>query len=225
MHPAGRAGGLRLVHLQRRHEVGRARLRHAGIYARDADVGADGALLRPAAARLERLRRERARRAGGLGERQLALGLHHRQGQRRLSRRRLARRRADRLLREVRHGLRDAAAGDALHEAGAGHRRRHRGRRDRARSARAATSSAPTTRRRATRRRSTARSSPTGGTTSAGRSPARWRRRSAPTASGSRSWRSSSRRRSTRRSPKSLRASSSAASAKAARRRISDGRR
>ena len=72
-----------------------------------------------------------------------------------------------------------------------------------ARSDRAATSSAPSTRRRATRRRSTARSSPTGGTTKRGSWPARCRRRSAPTRSGSRFWRSSSRRRSTRRSRRS----------------------
>ena len=193
VHPAGPAGGLRLLHVERRHEVGRARLRHAGIRARDADFRADGALLRPAAPRLQRLRRECSGRAGGVGERQLALGLHHRQGERRLSRRRLAGGRADRLLRKVRHRLRDAAAGDPLHEADRHDRRRHRGRRDRARSGRAAISSAPSTRRRATRRRSTARSSPTGGTTRRGSSPARCRRRSAPTRSGSRSWPSSSR--------------------------------
>ena len=41
----------RHLHLERRHEVGRAGLRHAGIHARDADDRADGALLRAAAAR------------------------------------------------------------------------------------------------------------------------------------------------------------------------------
>ena len=52
--------------------------------------------------------------------------------------------------------------------------------------------------------------------------PARSRRRSAPTRSGSRSWPNTSRRRSTRRSRRSSGSSSSAASARAARRRIFD---
>ena len=50
----------RHLHLERRHEVRRPRLRHAGIHARHADDRADGAVLRAAAARLQRLRLERA---------------------------------------------------------------------------------------------------------------------------------------------------------------------
>ena len=104
----------RHLHLERRHEVGRARLRHAGIHARHPDDRPDGALLQPAAARLQRLRRERARRAGDVGEHELALGGGAVGGERRLPRGRLARGRADRLLREVRHGLRGAPADPAL---------------------------------------------------------------------------------------------------------------
>ena len=108
---------------------GRAGLRHAGIYARDPALRADGALLRPAAPRLERLRRKCAGCPSRVGERLFALGLRHGEGKHLLSLGRLARRRADGVLRKIRHGLRDAAAGDALHEAGADHRRRHRRRR------------------------------------------------------------------------------------------------
>ena len=124
----------RLVHLERRHEVRRTGLRHAGIHPRHADVRPDGALLQPAAPRLQRLRlptRRTHRRRGRASTRSgPACSPAH---ERRLSRRRLARRRPYRLLREVRHGLRDAAADPCTtsspphrHLTGRPRRRRHR---------------------------------------------------------------------------------------------------
>ena len=95
------------------------------------------------------------------------------QGERRLPRRRLARGRADRLLREVRDGLRDAAAVDALHEADpARPTTTSRSTPSRAVGPRSHFFGAEHTQA-ATRRRSTARSSPTGATTRPGRRPAR----------------------------------------------------
>ena len=82
------------------------------------------------APRLQRLRSELPRRAGGLGERLLAVGGGVRGGQRGLPRGGVARGRALRLLREVRDGLRDPPADDRLPAAGARHRGRHRGRGD-----------------------------------------------------------------------------------------------
>ncbi len=113
----------RHLHLERRHEVRRPGLRHARIHARHPDDRPDGPLLRPAAARLQRLRLQRPRRPGDVGEPELALGGGAVRRQPRLPRRRLARGRADRLLREVRDGLRGAAADPALLRAGA-HRHR-----------------------------------------------------------------------------------------------------
>ena len=63
----------RVVHLERGHAHRRAGLRHAGVHPRDADLGSDGALLRVAAARVQRVCRELSRRTGRVGERVLAV--------------------------------------------------------------------------------------------------------------------------------------------------------
>jgi trimethylamine--corrinoid protein Co-methyltransferase len=63
-----RAGDDRHLHLERRHEVGRARLWHAGIHARHPDDRPDGPLLWAAAAFVGRLRGQRARTARRCGK-------------------------------------------------------------------------------------------------------------------------------------------------------------
>jgi hypothetical protein len=115
-----RRPGLRLrdrhLHLECGHEIRRAGLRHARIHARHADDRADGAVLRAADARLGRLRGQRARRAGDVGDLEQPLvggAVGHEHG---LSRGRLAGGRADREPREVRHGLRGDPDDPALFE-------------------------------------------------------------------------------------------------------------
>jgi len=61
-------GGLRLVHLECGYEDRCPRFWDARIYPRDADVGTDGAVLRPAPARLQCLRGQFPRCTGGMGE-------------------------------------------------------------------------------------------------------------------------------------------------------------
>ena len=82
--------------------------------------GPDGPLLRAAAARVQRLRRELPGCAGGVGECVLAVVGGCGGGERGLPRGGLAGRGAVRVVREVRDGLRDAAADHHLHEAGPG---------------------------------------------------------------------------------------------------------
>ena len=62
----GRAGRLWRLHLQRRHEIGRAGLRHAGIHEGAAGRRPAGAALQPALPHLQHLRRQHGRRAGRL---------------------------------------------------------------------------------------------------------------------------------------------------------------
>ena len=71
---AGRAGLLRLVHLQRGHAHGVARLRHPRIREGRLRLGATGPALRPAAALLGGDGLERAGRAGGLRDADVAVG-------------------------------------------------------------------------------------------------------------------------------------------------------
>ena len=63
---ARRAGGLWRLHLRRRHEIRRARLRHAGECARHAGLRPAGALLQDALPRQQLQRQQRGRRPGGL---------------------------------------------------------------------------------------------------------------------------------------------------------------
>jgi trimethylamine:corrinoid methyltransferase-like protein len=81
------------------------------IHARHADLRADGALLWPAARASNACAANAPDAQAAWESAFLAVGLRHRNGQHRLPFRRLAGRRADRSLREVRHRLRDAAAG------------------------------------------------------------------------------------------------------------------
>ena len=160
----------RHLHLQRRHEVRRPGLRHPRIRPRHPDDRPDGPLLRPALARLERLRLQRAGRPGDVGEPDEPLVGGAVGGQSGLPCRRMARRRIDRLLREVRDGLRGAAAVPALFRARA---HRHLARAPSPStpspmSGRTGISLAPTTRKAVTHQPSTRRSSATGATTRPG---------------------------------------------------------
>ena len=96
----GRAGHLRRVHLERRHAVGRAGVRDAGVHADRDDRRPAGAALRRAVSLVQRQRRERARRAGGLRVGLLAVGRDHGRGQPADARRRLDGGRPPRQLRE-----------------------------------------------------------------------------------------------------------------------------
>ena len=68
IHQPGRALRDRHLHLERRHEIRRTGLRHAGIHARHPDDRADGAVLRAAAAVVGGLCGQRAGRAGDVGD-------------------------------------------------------------------------------------------------------------------------------------------------------------
>ena len=89
---AGGALRHRIIHVQRRHAKRRTRLRHPRVHPRDSNLGPDGALLRAAAARLQRVRRELPRRPGGMGKRVLAVGRGRGGSERGLPRGGLARR-------------------------------------------------------------------------------------------------------------------------------------
>ncbi len=223
----GVPGRLRLVHLERRHEVGRAGLRHAGIHARDADVRADGALLRPAASRLQRLRRERAGRRRRYGRAPSRSGpaspakanvVYHAAGwleggltasyEKFVMDCETLQQVISTTCEPVAGDTTDDIAVDAIREVGPrGHffGAEHTQARYETAFYSPFLSDWRNFERWSARRR-------------------RWKRRSAPTGSGRRSSPSSSRRRLTRQSPKSLRASSTGASAKAAPRPISDQR-
>ena len=64
--PPGRAGRLRRVHVERRHAVGRAGVRDAGVHADRDGRRPAGAALRRAVSLVERVRRQRRRRPGRL---------------------------------------------------------------------------------------------------------------------------------------------------------------
>ena len=74
---AGRAGGLRRLHLQRRHAVGRARLRHTGVRAHGDGRRSAGPPIQPSVPQQQRVRCQRRRRPGCLRERVRALGMCH----------------------------------------------------------------------------------------------------------------------------------------------------
>ena len=106
---AGCAGRVRQLHLERRHEVRLAGIRHARVRQGGVRRGPAGALPRPALALLERDGLERPRCAGRLRIADEPVGRAARRLQLRAARRRLARERTDRLLREVHPRRRDAA--------------------------------------------------------------------------------------------------------------------
>ena len=97
------------IYIERRYEIGRTRVRHAGIYAGDPNDRPNGAVLRLADARQRGLCRERTRRAGNVGNLKLVMvgGAVGREF--RLPRSRLAGRRADSVSGKVHHGLRSGA--------------------------------------------------------------------------------------------------------------------
>ncbi len=70
----GRAGHLRRLHLERRHAVGRARVRDPGVHADGDDRRPAGAALRRPVSLVQRVRRQRARRPGRLRIGVLAVG-------------------------------------------------------------------------------------------------------------------------------------------------------
>ena len=182
--PSGLPGGLRQLHLERRHEQRRARLRHAGVRQGDARERPARAPLPPAVPRLQRQRLERARRPVGLRVRDVDLALRAGALQRRQARPRLARGRAVHVLREDHPRRRDAADDRGVARAARDRATTRSASRRSARSARAAISSRRPTRWRATSARSTRRCSPTGAISRPGRRAARSMPRSAPTASG-----------------------------------------
>ena len=104
-----RAGGLRLVYLQCRHEIGFARLRHPGVRAGGVRRRAAGAPYWPALARIGGDRVERARRAVGLRVPDVGLGQHPRRRQPDGARRRLARGRPNRVDGKIHPRCRNAA--------------------------------------------------------------------------------------------------------------------
>ena len=169
----GGAGHLRRLHLERRHAVGRAGVRDAGVHADRDDRRPAGASLRRAVSVVERVGGQCARRAGRVRIGVLAVGRDHGRGQPAHARGGLDGGRPPRQLRE--DDPRRRAAGDGRGVPRPGRRGRgHAGLRgDARRSGRAATSSAPSTRSLATRPRSTGRCSATGATTRRGRRPAR----------------------------------------------------
>ena len=111
---AGRAGDVRRLHLQRRHALGRAGLRHAGEHQGQRRLGAAGAPLWPAVPHDAGLGLQRGRRARRLGDDDGAVGRRARPRQPRLSCRRLAGGRADGVVREVDHRRRDDPAHDGV---------------------------------------------------------------------------------------------------------------
>ena len=216
--PPGLPGGLRQLHLQRRHEERGARLRHARIRQGHDRLRPARAPLPAAVPGLERQRLERARRPVGLRIRDVDLALRAGAHQHRQAQPRLARGRAHDLLREDHPRRRDAADDRGVSRT-ARHRRGRAGASMRsARSAPAAISSRRRTRWRATSTPSTRRCSPTGATSRPGRRRARSTPPSARTGSGRRCSPPTSRRRSTPRSPRRSRPSSPGARRKAARR-------
>ena len=144
--PSRGAGGVRRLYLECRHEVRRARVRHAGVRARVLGHRAARAARRTALALVGVVRLQRAGRAGHMGDADVAVGRADRRGQHRDPRRRLAGGRAERVLREVHPRHRAAPAHGRTHAAGALGRRRARARRHAGGSVPAGTSSEPGTR-------------------------------------------------------------------------------
>ena len=131
---AGRAGGLRRVHLERRHAIGRAGIRHAGVRAHGDGRRPVGPPLPPAVPQQQRVRRQCRRRPGRLRERVRAVGLRHGRRQHDDARRRLDGGRAARQpgedgarRRPAAHGVVDDGSGRRRRRH-AGHRRHRRGR-------------------------------------------------------------------------------------------------